>query len=58
MKCAIPPAKAMNQAAIEQVQALGVKLVPVKVPDWTIDGSSYGVESAVFFDELIRTGRR
>jgi Asp-tRNA(Asn)/Glu-tRNA(Gln) amidotransferase A subunit family amidase len=27
------------------------------VPEWTVDVSSYGVESAVFFDELIRTGR-
>jgi len=29
----------------------------VKVPDWNVEGSSYGVESAVFFDEMIRTGR-
>jgi Asp-tRNA(Asn)/Glu-tRNA(Gln) amidotransferase A subunit family amidase len=48
-------AKAMNEKAIAAVEALGVKLVPVKLPDWTVDGSSYGVESAVFFDELIRT---
>jgi Asp-tRNA(Asn)/Glu-tRNA(Gln) amidotransferase A subunit family amidase len=27
------------------------------VPDWTLDGSGFGVESAVFFDEFIRTGR-
>jgi Asp-tRNA(Asn)/Glu-tRNA(Gln) amidotransferase A subunit family amidase len=51
------PAKAMNEKAIAQVQALGFKLVEVKMPDWNIDGSSYGVESAVFFDELIRSGR-
>jgi Asp-tRNA(Asn)/Glu-tRNA(Gln) amidotransferase A subunit family amidase len=50
-----PAAKAMNEKAIAQVEALGFKLIPVKMPDWTIDGSSYGVESAVFFDELIRT---
>jgi Asp-tRNA(Asn)/Glu-tRNA(Gln) amidotransferase A subunit family amidase len=50
-------AMVMNAKAIEQVQALGVKLVPVKMPDWNIDGSAYGVESAVFFDEMIRTGR-
>jgi Asp-tRNA(Asn)/Glu-tRNA(Gln) amidotransferase A subunit family amidase len=52
-----PAGKAMNEKAIAQVQALGVKLVEVKMPDWTIDGSSYGVESAVFFDELVRSGR-
>jgi Asp-tRNA(Asn)/Glu-tRNA(Gln) amidotransferase A subunit family amidase len=50
-------ASAMNAKAIEQVQALGVKLVPVKMPDWNVDGSSYGVESAVFFDEMIRSNR-
>ena len=51
------PAKAMNEKAIEQVQSLGFKLVEVKVPEFPVDGSSYGVESAVFFDEMIRTGR-
>jgi Asp-tRNA(Asn)/Glu-tRNA(Gln) amidotransferase A subunit family amidase len=49
------PQKAMNDKAIEQVEKLGFKLVPVKMPDWSVDGSAYGVESAVFFDELIRT---
>ena len=47
--------KAMNDKAIAAVEGLGFKLVPVKMPDWTVDGSAYGVESAVFFDELIRT---
>ena len=51
------PAKALNDKAIEQVQSLGFKLVEVKMPDWSQDGSSYGVESAVFFDELIRNNR-
>jgi Asp-tRNA(Asn)/Glu-tRNA(Gln) amidotransferase A subunit family amidase len=47
-----------NEAkALEQIQALGVKLVPMTVPEWTVDVSSIGVESAVFFDELIRSGR-
>jgi Asp-tRNA(Asn)/Glu-tRNA(Gln) amidotransferase A subunit family amidase len=49
--------KEMNARAIAQVESLGVKLVEVKSPDWTVDGSSYGVESAVFFDEMIRTNR-
>ena len=49
--------KAMNEKAIAQVEALGVKLVPVTMPDWNVDGSSYGVESAVFFDEMIRSNR-
>ena len=41
----------MTKRSIEQVQALGLKLIPVKVPDWTLDASGFGVESAVFFDE-------
>ena len=50
-------AKAMNEKAIAQVEALGIKLVAVKMPDWNVDGSAYAVESAVFFDEMIRTNR-
>lgn len=49
--------KAMNDKAIAQVESLGFKLIPVKMPDWTVDGSAYGVESAVFFDAMIRTNR-
>ncbi|MBZ5622176.1 MAG: amidase [Acidobacteriia bacterium] len=50
-------AKSNEEKAIEEIRALGVKLVPLTVPEWTVDVSSYGVESAVFFDELIRSGR-
>jgi len=52
-----PVAKEIDEKALAQFQALGVKLVPVKVPEWNLEVSSYGVESAVFFDELLRTGR-
>ena len=52
-----PVAKRNEQKVIEQVQALGFKLVPVKVPEGIPDSGSFGVESAVFFDELIRSGR-
>jgi Asp-tRNA(Asn)/Glu-tRNA(Gln) amidotransferase A subunit family amidase len=52
-----PLAKKADEQTMDQVKALGVKLVPVKVPDWTIDTSSIGVESGVFFDDLIRSGR-
>ncbi len=52
-----PAAKKLDDATLEQMQALGVKLIPMTTPDWTLDVSSYSVESAVFFDELIRTGR-
>jgi Asp-tRNA(Asn)/Glu-tRNA(Gln) amidotransferase A subunit family amidase len=52
-----PAFKAMDEKALAAVEALGVRLVPLKVPEWSLDVSSYGVESAVFFDELIRSGR-
>ena len=52
-----PVAKKLDDATLAQMQALGVKLIPMTTPDWTLDVSSYSVESAVFFDELIRTGR-
>ena len=42
---------------MEQLESLGLKLVPIKVPEWSIDVSAIGVESAVFFDELVRSGR-
>jgi Asp-tRNA(Asn)/Glu-tRNA(Gln) amidotransferase A subunit family amidase len=50
-------AKQHDEKTLEQVQALGLKLIPVSVPEFSVDTSSYGVESAVFFDELIRSGR-
>lgn len=50
-------AKKLDDETLEKMQALGVKLIPLTTPDWTLDVSSYNVESAVFFDELIRTGR-
>jgi Asp-tRNA(Asn)/Glu-tRNA(Gln) amidotransferase A subunit family amidase len=52
-----PALKKMDEKAMEQVQGLGMKLVEVKAPDWSVEVSSYGVESATFFDELIRSGR-
>lgn len=50
-----PVLKKNEEQAMTQVEKLGLKLVPVKTPDWNTDVSSIGVESAVFFDELIRT---
>ncbi len=52
-----PAAKKLDDATLEQMKALGVELIPLTVPDWTMDVSSYSIESAAFFDELIRTGR-
>jgi Asp-tRNA(Asn)/Glu-tRNA(Gln) amidotransferase A subunit family amidase len=51
-----PIAKRDDEKTMEQVQALGVKLIPVTMPETNVDASSFGVESGAFFDELIRTG--
>jgi Asp-tRNA(Asn)/Glu-tRNA(Gln) amidotransferase A subunit family amidase len=52
-----PVLKRNEEKALDQIRALGVKLVPVTVPDWTLDVSSIGVESGAFFDEMIRANR-
>jgi Asp-tRNA(Asn)/Glu-tRNA(Gln) amidotransferase A subunit family amidase len=52
-----PVAKKNDEATMAKLQAWGMKLVPVKVPEWNTDVSSIGVESAVFFDEMIRMNR-
>src|ERR1700724_2069028 len=39
--------KKSEEQTLEQVKALGVKLVPVKLPEWNVDTSSIGVESGV-----------
>jgi Asp-tRNA(Asn)/Glu-tRNA(Gln) amidotransferase A subunit family amidase len=52
-----PIAKANEEKVIDQLKAMGIKLVPVTVPDAVVDNGSFGVESAAFFDELVRSGR-
>ena len=50
-------AKQLDDATLAQMKALGVELITLTTPDWNMDVSAYAVESAAFFDELIRTGR-
>jgi Asp-tRNA(Asn)/Glu-tRNA(Gln) amidotransferase A subunit family amidase len=52
-----PIGKTHQQATFDAVSALGVKIVPVDVPDFTTDVSAINVESATFFDEMMREGR-
>ena len=42
---------------MDALSKLGVKLVPVEVPEFTTDVSAINVESATFFDEFMRSGR-
>jgi len=51
-------AKANADKMLETVKALGVSnLVPIKVPDFTTAVAGLGVESAAFFDHLMRAGK-
>ncbi len=52
-----PAAKKFNDAALTQIEKLGVKLIAVEVPEGAADSGGFGVESGAFFDELIRSGR-
>jgi Asp-tRNA(Asn)/Glu-tRNA(Gln) amidotransferase A subunit family amidase len=50
-------ARKHQEATLAALTKLGVKLIPVNVPDFTTDVSAIGVESATFFDEFLRAGR-
>jgi Asp-tRNA(Asn)/Glu-tRNA(Gln) amidotransferase A subunit family amidase len=52
-----PAAKDSAQQVLNTLTFLGVsKFIPLTVPEWPYDGSAINVESAVFFDELVRYG--
>ncbi len=51
-----PVAKKNEEAAFAQFEKLGVKMIPIKVPEGQADGGSFSVESGAFFDELVRSG--
>ncbi len=52
-----PVSKKFDEAAIAQIEKLGVKLIAVRTPEGSADAGSFNVESGAFFDELIRSGR-
>ena len=49
--------RAHQQATLDALGKLGVKFVPVDVPEFTTDVSAINVESATFFDQFMRSGR-
>ena len=52
-----PAAKASAQSVLDTLTKLGVtKFIPMTIPEWPYDGSAITVESAVFFDEMVRSG--
>jgi Asp-tRNA(Asn)/Glu-tRNA(Gln) amidotransferase A subunit family amidase len=52
-----PVSKAAAYKVLDTLKSLGVRqFIPLEIPEWPYDGSAINVESAVFFDELVRTG--
>jgi Asp-tRNA(Asn)/Glu-tRNA(Gln) amidotransferase A subunit family amidase len=45
-----------DQKVLEAVQSLGLRTVPITVPDAPSDVLGFGVESAAFFQEMVTTG--
>jgi Asp-tRNA(Asn)/Glu-tRNA(Gln) amidotransferase A subunit family amidase len=50
-------AKENGQKLLDQVQKLGVKLIPMEIPEFPYFVSSYQVEEGVFQNELVLSGR-
>jgi Asp-tRNA(Asn)/Glu-tRNA(Gln) amidotransferase A subunit family amidase len=51
-----PVAKASDEKTLKTLRSLGLSLIPVKVPQFSINVSAYPVEWAVFFDHALRSG--
>jgi Asp-tRNA(Asn)/Glu-tRNA(Gln) amidotransferase A subunit family amidase len=45
-----------DQRVLEQLQSLGIKPLPITVPEAAGDSLGFTVESGAFFDEMIRSG--
>jgi Asp-tRNA(Asn)/Glu-tRNA(Gln) amidotransferase A subunit family amidase len=52
-----PVVRSQDEAALDKIRSLGVKLTPVRIPADLSEGPTLGVESSVFFDEFVRSGR-
>jgi Asp-tRNA(Asn)/Glu-tRNA(Gln) amidotransferase A subunit family amidase len=52
-----PVSKESDAATLEHLTGLGLSLTPVKVPEFTLNVTSYPVEEATFFDVPLRDGR-
>jgi Asp-tRNA(Asn)/Glu-tRNA(Gln) amidotransferase A subunit family amidase len=52
-----PISKESDQRTLDQLKALGLNPVPVKVPEFSLNVTAYLVEEATFFDKPLRDGR-
>ena len=49
--------KANDQATLDTLAKLGVTPAPIDIPDFPVSVTAHDVEMAVFFDEMVRSGR-
>jgi Asp-tRNA(Asn)/Glu-tRNA(Gln) amidotransferase A subunit family amidase len=47
----------LNQQTLDDLRSLGMTLTPIDIPEWSVSVTAHNVEMAVFFDELLRSGR-
>ena len=52
-----PTNRAINQATLDQLKALGVDPIPFEIPRFPVSVTAHNVEMAVFFDEFVRSDR-
>ena len=52
-----PTVRAINEATLDQLRALGVDPVPFDIPRFPVSVTAHNVEMAVFFDEFVRSDR-
>ena len=52
-----PTNRAINQATLDQMKALGVDPIPFEIPRFPVSVTAHNVEMAVFFDEFVRSDR-
>jgi Asp-tRNA(Asn)/Glu-tRNA(Gln) amidotransferase A subunit family amidase len=52
-----PDYRSANQRTLEELKSAGFMLTPIHIPEWSISVTAHSVEMAVFFDELLRSGR-
>ena len=53
-----PVTKQNSQKLLDTLTSIGVtKFIPLTIPVWPYEVQAHGVESAAFFDELVRSGR-
>ncbi len=52
-----PDYRSASQRTLEELKSAGFMLTPIHIPEWSINVTAHNVEMAVFFDELLRSGR-